>query len=39
MSAKSKTLGFFLAGVAIIVWGATYVATKDLLGNFSALEI
>ena len=39
MSAKSKMLGYFLAGVAIIVWSATFVATKYLLRDFSALEI
>ena len=39
MTFKFKLFGFFLAGVAIIVWSATFVATKYLLGVFSALEI
>jgi len=39
MSINKKVFGYFLAGVAVVVWAATFVATKYLLNDFSALEI
>lgn len=39
MTFKFKLFGYFLAGVAVVVWAATFVATKYLLADFSALEI
>lgn len=39
MSVKDKILGFSLAGISVVVWAATFVATKYLLSDFSALEI
>ena len=39
-SQKSKSLtGFFCAAFSIFVWGITFVCTKSLLKDFSALEI
>ncbi|MBO5118207.1 MAG: EamA family transporter, partial [Treponema sp.] len=35
----SMILGYLLATVTVIIWGITFVCTKDLLQNFSALEI
>lgn len=32
-------LGYFLAVFTIVVWGITFVCTKSLLADFSALEI
>lgn len=39
MTLKDKILGFSLAGISVVVWAATFVATKYLLSDFSALEI
>ena len=36
---NDKLLGYFFAGFAIFVWGITFVCTKTLLNDFSALEI
>lgn len=38
-SACPKSLGVLLAVVIIFIWGITFVSTKYLLKNFSALEI
>ena len=35
----SMMLGYLLAAVTVIIWGITFVCTKDLLQDFSALEI
>ena len=36
---NTKTLGYLLGAFSIIVWGVTFVSTKALLTDFSALEI
>ena len=36
---RSRAIGLFLAIPVILVWGITFVATKALLRDFSALEI
>lgn len=36
---NQKPLGYFFAATAVFVWGITFVSTKYLLKDFSALEI
>ncbi|MBO7141804.1 MAG: EamA family transporter, partial [Bacteroidales bacterium] len=36
---NTKTIGYLLGAFSIIVWGVTFVSTKALLTDFSALEI
>ncbi len=37
--AGSRTVGLALAALTVCVWGVTFVSTKALLADFSALEI
>ena len=36
---NTKTIGYLLAAFTVLVWGVTFVSTKALLTDFSALEI
>ena len=36
---KKNVFGYFLASITIFFWGITFVCTKSLLNDFSALEI
>ena len=36
---QKSLIGFFFAAFSIFVWGITFVCTKSLLQDFSALEI
>lgn len=36
---KTHSFGVFLAAISVFFWGITFVCTKSLLYNFSALEI
>lgn len=36
---SEKVTGYFLTALSIFIWGVTFVSTKALLQNFSALEI
>ncbi|MBQ9239020.1 MAG: DMT family transporter [Treponema sp.] len=38
-SARTKAFGYLLTAVSILIWGITFVSTKALLIDFSALEI
>ena len=39
MNNRQKAFGVFLAAISIFFWGITFVSTKYLLREFSALEI
>lgn len=36
---KKNVFGYFLASITVFFWGITFVCTKSLLNDFSALEI
>ena len=39
MEKKKRFFGFAAAITAVVVWASTYISTKKLILNFSAIEI